>query len=392
MSNTIPHWKFFRISNMDKVLGPFARQNCFAHVTNFQEIDLSPTSHPIVLRSRPVGLLMLREINGTLYLLHYQKGASGLLVKKIPLLPTYMINCPLYLAMTRDPDYELNCVKLAFVEFVTQVRPWNCQIHVGIFPSNYLMRNELLSSSNILTHYGYTYPLVWFYSEYLELSDKFYTVASRVLPSSTPSFHLLIVNEKLHKNYMQGSGYAAWVRHLSAHYGILQEKISHDIFLVGFAEVTKTARKNALGLEDSSVMFVKVLRADLHGTLDDIDTVKPELAFLLNIILFLNDKWQFSELKEFWKSNDLAASTGQQPHWTIEQKFVNQQNRASEKKGRKYFIRCEAHSRSYFTEMYNPTVSIQDRLPKVLVHFWVSIMGNFSYNVKDNEYKVLIKV
>ncbi|CAL8097658.1 unnamed protein product [Orchesella dallaii] len=130
---TTPSWKFPTVRNLEEYLTPFSQ--CFVHITNFQNVDLQLHSNvPILVRHQ-----IPTKITATPY---FHKESLTWAPKSLDFNGSTIKNpgkfdCP-FSNYTKDFLYNGICSSIDKINFASNIRPWNCEVTLLLFPPHYL--------------------------------------------------------------------------------------------------------------------------------------------------------------------------------------------------------------------------------------------------------------
>lgn len=136
------NWKYPLLENLNSLLhGLTGSLNCLVLVDNFQQINFNPFEIPVVIR-RPAPVL---QTSGP-----FDDMPFVILGVDIPQLRNislvyyfYRINCQLSKFLVGFEHLTHACMRINAAQFIPQVKSFSCQVHVGIFPSRYIVPEKL---------------------------------------------------------------------------------------------------------------------------------------------------------------------------------------------------------------------------------------------------------
>lgn len=189
---------------------PFTSEACLVIVDNHLELDLPAAMTPIALRTpHPVIVSLNREtydgqVKSKYYTILTTKPVAGTLLKyNDSLAASFNITCtvsPRYAGNYLFAPYHILhvCLELIETEFALNVRPWQCQLHIGMFP-------PLLHSEEDA---GYRFPII------LQLPKLFkdkthLSTEPNLYPSVRPLNLLIIERESYPHDSVQSSTFVA---------------------------------------------------------------------------------------------------------------------------------------------------------------------------------------
>ncbi|CAL8098147.1 unnamed protein product [Orchesella dallaii] len=157
---TTPNWKFPVTRNLEEYLAPFSK--CLIHITNSQNVNIKLHSTiPILIRYQiPTKVIVVRRYSREETLIWAPKGinASGSLLKQ-----SYEFDCP-FSTYTKDSTYNNGlCSSIDKSHFAVNIRPYNCEVIVALFPPVYMFEGNFYPPSewrNILS-INLLFPRVW---------------------------------------------------------------------------------------------------------------------------------------------------------------------------------------------------------------------------------------
>jgi len=145
LNHDISNEIYSSIENFNEYLQPF--ENCFVYIKNDRNIEIQPTTIPIVLAEIETQLWESNytstkygytETRASEYIQNIQKQSQTKHSPNEKLKPSDFNCTSEFLAKSsRNRFYNGDCLLINHTKFVTKIRPWNCEVHFDNFVSIY---------------------------------------------------------------------------------------------------------------------------------------------------------------------------------------------------------------------------------------------------------------
>ncbi|CAL8130184.1 unnamed protein product [Orchesella dallaii] len=334
---------FVSVKNLNEYLHPFSK--CFIHITNFQNVEIYPTTFPVVIRHHIPALL---RIYGGLY-------GDGDVFKWIPrgLNATgeniRRYNCSFSNFHKNDDGL---CMNLDSHLYFVKTRPWTCEITVALFPPLYIFSEIFERTPRHLNTY-FVYPRIWSRFSEISIIDDGVAVETNV-------FNMWIVDD-LHENKWEIDHIYKWKTTMSSRSII--KYLSHDTY---FILETRRHGDSAAIVAIKVPYLCKLIEPDTRAKWP-CKTLPKAYEISLNV-------WQEANLLKIHEKLSFIW----QNSWHIY--YVNGGDSISvERDFFKHFSMCSNYIEHQGHWIDLPFESLHDKFVHALSHVWQSIMGNYTY-------------
>ncbi|CAL8098172.1 unnamed protein product [Orchesella dallaii] len=139
---TTPNWKFPTVRNLEEYLVPFA--HCLVHVTNIQNVDVQQHSVvPIIMRHHTPAKIIDTYLCRKECLLWLPPAIN---VTGAKLATNSAFDCPLSKYIKDTFSTNGLCSSIVRWNFALNIRPWNCEVTVALFPPFYVYTARYFNS------------------------------------------------------------------------------------------------------------------------------------------------------------------------------------------------------------------------------------------------------
>ncbi|CAL8098178.1 unnamed protein product [Orchesella dallaii] len=140
--NTTPNSKFPTVRNLEEYLAPFSQ--CLVHVTNVQNVDFQQQSVvPIIVRHHTPAKVIDTQFCRKECLIWLPPAIN---VTGEPLTMDSGFDCPLSKYIKDSFITTGLCSSMDRWNFALNIRPWNCQVTVALFPPLYIYAARYFNS------------------------------------------------------------------------------------------------------------------------------------------------------------------------------------------------------------------------------------------------------
>lgn len=375
--NLLSRENFHSFQQLPDLLNIFGEENCLTFVRNYQYINLHPVEHPILLTRPDIAWFWppRGKRNTDLYSFKIWVHASANTNGTILLISTGDKKADILLKLSHSKFWSTVAIKNrriqygriidAFVRlnmtvFSRVTKPWNCLVHLELYPAFKRFDDHALS-----------YPAPF---DYQHVFSNMYSI----IPSETSHIVIYIVDREQHENvnYL--------LRHKQQHRDAIEKKtllpmfssyISHDlVFLV------ETVNWKSSGSIISQIDTVKILKACAFRSLSMTRTVVKDIK-LENLGALRGWKRMSSVICNENLQNNVLLWTIASPEGNVGQQGESKDidDLIFQFKMCKKFSLVDILGRSHGLPSPHPSL----RMARVYVHLWTSILGNYSFFTDD---------
>ncbi|CAL8130182.1 unnamed protein product [Orchesella dallaii] len=350
--NTTPQKNFAPVNNFNELLSKFAK--CFIHLTNFQDVDIKPPAFPIVIRHHVPALVKTFDPQFKRYHESLKWIPIGLNVTGVAL-RTY--SCPFSPIVEHEDGV---CLNFNPHKFFMRARPWNCELHVALYPPLYVFGRFSFPLFSLEVYLRY--PRVW----NRQNGDEIYNGYGATV--KTKVFNAWII-DGMHENQWTTDHFYYWKTVPNTAFSI-PITLSHDVHFL-----METGRSGKQHVSSSEIVNIKVPLLCKTQPNEQPCTNAPHhynISFR---------EWHAEDLEELYETLYFEWHK----LWNI--KLITYSSIFDEIGFMKHFSMCENYieHKGYWVNL--PFTSVNERVTHALIHVLQSTMGNSTYRVLSNKFR-----
>jgi len=200
------------IENLNHYLKPF--EKCFVHITNYGSVEIHQTAIPIVLTEITTQLVSSHtKYETNEYIQHVPKQSQPKYSRAENFKPNHLSCTSRFLVKSSlKTFYNGHCLQINHTKFVTNIRPWSCEVHFDVFASLYRTKShewtELDKNFHTITMNVYSAPVdLWFYHVSANISQSIH----KLTPSTMLVIRINVIMDIDSEKWFNSDVYSDWI-------------------------------------------------------------------------------------------------------------------------------------------------------------------------------------